>query len=246
MKISAKFLIALSVTAGLGLTVPARGQEWRSDLVLYGWAAGLDGNVGVGSFEADVDKSFSDVVSDLEFGAMAGYAATNGRWVVLADAVIANLGTGKKGNRGILRADADVDMTLLEADFGYTVGRGTQLFVGARYLDLSSRVDLTVANQLVRAEGNQSWVDPVIGFRIGRQLADRWGFWLRADVGGFGVGSDQSWNAVAAVSYRVSNRVSVGGGYRILDVKYDDGTGPKRFLYDVQMDGPAIGLIFSF
>jgi len=48
-------------------------------------------------------------------------------------------------------------------------------------------------------DGSESWVDPLIGSRIGLGLTDRWTIGGEANVGGFGVGSDFTWNAQAAV-----------------------------------------------
>jgi hypothetical protein len=236
----AVLLVSMGVTAA-----PAHAQ-WRSDLTVYLWATGLDGTVGAGGREADVSMSFSDILDDLQFGAMAGYSASNGDWAFQVDAVIANLGVTERGEQGILRADVDVDLTLLEGDLGWEATDAFRLFAGARYVDLTNKVEVRIANQTFRARGGESWVDPVVGFRWATPPGNRWSFWVRGDVGGFGVGSDLSWNAVAAAAYHFSDRVGVGLGYRILDIDYENGQGDDRFLFDAQMSGLVSGVIFSF
>lgn len=243
-----KKLMAIPVVlvfALAGGVAPAHGQ-WRSDLAVYLWGSGLDGTVGIGEREADVNMSFSDILDDLQFGAMAGYSASNGDWAFMADAVIANVGVTERGEQGILRADVDVDVTILEADLGWEASDTFRLFAGARYVDLSSDLEVRIANQTFRASGGESWVDPVVGLRWSTPPGSRWSFWLRGDVGGFGVGSDLSWNAVASAAYHFNDRIALGLGYRILDIDYDDGTGASRFRYDVQQSGIVSGLIFSF
>jgi opacity protein-like surface antigen len=190
--------------------------------------------------------SFSDILDDLQFGAMAGYAGTNGRFVVLADAVVANLGKTRRGEGGVVRSDVDVDMVILEGDFGYAVSDGFQLFGGVRWFSLTSKLDLRVGQFERRARSDQDWVDPLVGFRVGTARGDRWSFWLRGDVGGFGVGSDLTWNAVAAFSYQFNDTIGIGAGYRYMDIDYDDGSGNGRFLFDARLDGPVAGVIFSF
>lgn len=237
--------LALSLLSLVGFGCLPAVAEWNSDVSVYLWASALNGRVGSGETEAEVDMSFSDILDDLQFGSMAAYSGSNGRWAFQADAVIANLGRTERGEQGIVRLDVDVDMTLLEADLGYEVNDSFRLFAGARYVDLTNEVRLRIANQELRAKGSESWVDPVVGARWG-VAGERWSFWLRGDIGGFGVGSDFSWNAVAAVSFKVSDRIRLGAGYRILDIDYEDGTGESRFLYDSQMFGIVSGLIFSF
>jgi len=243
-----KAWLAVAVALGSMLAggVAPAGAQWRSDLAVYLWASGLDGTVGLGEREGEVSMSFSDILDDLQFGAMAGYSASNGRWAFMADAVVANLGRTERGEQGVLRADVDVDMTILEGDLGWEASDSFRLFAGARYVDLSNKLEVRIANQNFRASGSESWVDPVVGLRWSTPPGNRWSFWLRGDVGGFGVGSDLSWNAVAAVAFHLNDTVGIGLGYRVLDIDYDDGSGASRFRYDTQMFGLVSGVTFTF
>ncbi len=69
---------------------------------------------------------------------------------------------------------------------------------------------------------------------------------LRGDIGGFGVGSDFAWQAIATLRWQFSPRTGVGLAYRHLDMDYEDGKGANRFLYDVATSGPALGVVFTF
>jgi hypothetical protein len=73
---------------------------------------------------------------------------------------------------------------------------------------------------------------------------------LRADVGGFGVGSQFSWNALAAYSWEIAVRdgVTYSGllGYRALDVDYEQGSGRNKYEYDVLQHGPVDGAHHRF
>jgi len=69
---------------------------------------------------------------------------------------------------------------------------------------------------------------------------------LRGDVGGFGVGSHFTYNGSAILGYSFSHTVSAWLGYRILGINYQDGHGPDRFMYDVRMHGPIMGIGFRF
>ncbi|MGE0641015.1 MAG: hypothetical protein AB7G12_10760 [Thermoanaerobaculia bacterium] len=228
------------------LAAPAAADGWKSEVAAYLFAAGLSGRASVGPVVADVDMSFSDILDNLQFGGMAAFSTTDGRWVWMGDAVVANVGTTERGSGGAFRADLDSDTTIVEGDFGVQLTRGFTVFGGARYVDLASKLAVGSGNQTLRASTSESWVDPVVGFRWSTTGSERWAFWIRGDVGGFGVGSERSWNAVAALSFRLTERVRLGAGYRALDIEYEHGSGSDRFVYDTRMEGPVAGLSFSF
>jgi hypothetical protein len=56
------------------------------------------------------------------------------------------------------------------------------------------------------------------------------------------VNSDLIWQANLALGYRMSDRLSLLGGYRGLGVDYTDG----GFLVDTVAHGPVIGLSYRF
>ena len=109
--------------------------------------------------------------------------------------------------------------------------------------------DVSGGRAIARA-GDVDWVDPLIGLRVRHQLGPGQELMLRADVGGFGVGSEFSWNATAAYSWDVGMRDGViySGvlGYRALSVDYEQGSGVTRYEYDVLQHGPIVGLTAKF
>ena len=85
-------------------------------------------------------------------------------------------------------------------------------------------------------------MDPVIGARFQQELSD-W-FFVRAlaDIGGFGVSSDLTWQALAALGYHISDAASVAIGYRGIGTDYEDGD----FGYDVVSHGLLLGFEYKF
>ena len=81
--------------------------------------------------------------------------------------------------------------------------------------DLTRNADGTLT-----ASGSVSWLDPLVGVRLRHQFAPGWNFIASGDVGGFGVGSKFSWQALAALNYDfyVHNGITWSGmaGYRAL------------------------------
>jgi hypothetical protein len=86
------------------------------------------------------------------------------------------------------------------------------------------------------------WTDPYIG--IGGRYNMSKTFYLtgKADVGGFGAGSDVSVQAYGALGCQISRSIYSEVGYRYLYEDYDSG----GFLYKVSTQGPQItaGIIF--
>lgn len=128
------------------------------------------------------------------------------------------------------------------------------LLVGGRYWYLSTDVDVDLiregnVNVVARsfsADGSKQWIDPFIGLRTRIQLTKNLMLVLRGDVGGFSVGSKFSWNASGYLGYSVSEMISLWAGYRALGVDYHDGSGSSKFVYDVIMQGPSLGISFRF
>ena len=82
------------------------------------------------------------------------------------------------------------------------------------------------------------WVDPVVGLRGQAEITDRWFFRYNGDIGGFGAGSDLTWQVFAGIGYRVSDLVSIGIGYRALAIDYSK----DAFALDTLTHGPLLGV----
>lgn len=174
-------------------------------------------------------------------------------------------------------ADIDVDYSLaiVEAGGAYTVwsqGRqgspGSTAFdflAGARWwhqdidvsadltttLTLGGAGDITISGSRALAKsGGIDWVDPFVGARIRQQLAPGQAIELRGDVGGFGAGSQFSWQAIATYNSPlcVIHGIPVDGyvGFRALSADFSQGSGRSRFEWDNVIYGPVIGATMRF
>jgi hypothetical protein len=113
---------------------------------------------------------------------------------------------------------------------------------GFRYTYLRTELEIRGGRTV---DGNENWVDPLVGSRIGLDLSDRWVLFGETNVGGFGVGSDFTWNAQAFVGYHTAlfgRPTTFALGYRALSQDYDH----KDFGWDVTMHGPIIGTAIRF
>lgn len=171
-------------------------------------------------------------------------------------------------------ADAEFQLFIQELGLMYELFRGPRfadgsqtaidLVAGGRYWNIQAELELGVtgggplppglqpSGGLAIADGGtQDWFDPLIGLRARHQLGPGQELFARADVGGFGVGSDISWNLIAGYSWDC--RCQVFGadmhgliGYRGLYADYSDGTGSDRFAWDMWVHGPAMAVSFKF
>jgi hypothetical protein len=89
-------------------------------------------------------------------------------------------------------------------------------------------------------------VDPIAGLTL-RTTPDR-PVQLRVytEVGGFGLGSDFTWQIFPTVGIKLTKSATLDLGYRWLDLDYASGEGNNEFGYDVLTQGPVLGFSFRF
>ena len=82
----------------------------------------------------------------------------------------------------------------------------------------------------------------VIAARGILRLNDRLTLTAYGDVGGFGVGSELTWQVFATLDYQVTPSISVSGGFRWIHIDYEKGSS------DISLDmaGPIIGASIRF
>jgi opacity protein-like surface antigen len=139
--------------------------------------------------------------------------------------------------------------TVLAAAASYRAVEGrspVDVIAGLRYVKIEASADINgsffAQTGTVSRSGDKDWVDPYIGARILHPVSDCWTLVGYADIGGFGVGSDFTWQAVAGVNYDFSKSVSGKLGYRYLTVDYDK----NGFLYDMDSYGAYLGVGIRF
>lgn len=235
------------------------GPDWTLQITPYLWASGLDGNISPfrRAPTIGVEKSFSDVMEDLNFGGFVNIWGRYDRFVFSGDVMYVN--TTDSHAFGPLPAlpvpvppgtvvNGDVDSEEFTATLqgGYRVidtpGFTLDALGGARFWYISNDVTVSALG-MSRSYGESfGWVDPVIGARAFFQLTDKLSLQGQADIGGFGAGSDFTWSALATVNYIFTNHLSVSAGYKVLDVDYDhDG-----YVFDTQLSGPVLGMTYRF
>lgn len=221
--------------------IPATAQDdsWKIEVTPYVWMAALEGDVTAGPLSVPLDVSFGDVLEDLEIAFIGHLEAHNDQWAVFTDVVYLELGRAQRN------LDFDVTQLILEGGVGYRLSDSFEAIAGVRYWNLDTRVG-RVIDPMLELESEKDWVDPIVGGRFLVPLSDKWALGLRGDLGGFGAGSEFSWNVAAFFNWQVSESVSLLGGYRALGVDYEDSDSAVAFKYDTTTHGPGIAASFQF
>lgn len=171
---------------------------------------------------------------DAAFPLALGVQSPDGPFSAIADGFYVRL----EDDEGALRTTTEAVM--IEGGVGLALDerRNWDALVGLRYVD----IDYAVGLGAVEGSAEETWVDPWIGARGRIPLHPSWAVRLRGDVGGFGVGSELSWQAIVLVVASIGDRVSIDVGYRAIGLDFDDGD----LAYDVVFHGPVVGVAFAF
>ena len=228
------------ITATLLAPPIARADEpnkWTFDVSLYGLAAGMSGDVGIGPVNANLDFGFDKILDNLEFAMMGTVRVGYDRWALTTDVVYMGLQSSKNN------VTLELDQWMVEPTLSYRVSKYFEPLVGVRYNNISGEIRGPLGRN---PSGTQGWWDPIIGANLGLPLGRNFSLHLRGDFGGFGVGSDFTWQVFPYLSWQFTKWGSLQAGYRWLNTDYETGSGNSQFKYDMLIKGPQIGLTFHF
>jgi len=228
----------------------------------YGWISGINGQIVTPGRVLDVNVSPSDVLQhlgDLNGAFMLHTEVGRGDWGLILDANLIRL------SPQVTTATALIDVTLqqtlmeflgmyrlVEASDYLVEGKSltVDLLAGARYYQVGNALTVYpfAPGPTLFEERSKTWVDLVIGARARAPLTSSLDVFVRADVGGFGIGSSSNlaWNLVAGLDYQMNSSTSLLAGYRVLDIDQISGAGATAFGFDVQLQGPFVALTFQF
>jgi hypothetical protein len=243
-------LMAGSIETRFVPTQPAE-KEWSFNLSIYGWATAIDGTISAGGRSADVDIAFKDVLKHLDMTFMAAAELRYKRWGFIGDLIYARLSDDIAPPAGIVFSSTHevfketigtfaMSYRVVDAKPAYL-----DLFAGARVYNFYSEIVLRPnlpGGTGFAANGTTTWADPIIGLR-GRYYVSRAVFLNGyGDVGGFGAGSELSWQVLGSIGVQAARWCDVQLGYRALSFEYDGARGKQ----EITTHGPIIGATIRF
>ena len=234
-------------------TVPQNPQavdddKWQFQFSPYFWLASLHGTGGVGNRTVQVDESFGDIFSTLDFALMGVFEARKGRWLMLTDMEYVAISDDKATPGPFFsNVEAEFKVFIFDPEVGYRVfsnpdkGQSVDVLGGIRVWRVSTQLNfgagILPAQQL---QGSRTWVDGVAGIRGKAALSEKVFVTGKFDLGGGG--SNFTWQLFAGGGYNVKPNIALIFGYRVLDVNYNK----DNFIYDMNQRGPILGMGFKF
>jgi hypothetical protein len=254
-------VLGLMAAAMVAPAVATAAEDWKFAVTPYLWGAGVNGTATVALHEADVNKSFSDILNDLDFAMMVNLQARKGRLGFYTDVTFLGLSdtTPVTGPGGATLLEASTSLDNWIVDFGGSweavrwsgSGEGksgfVDLIVGARYwnLDTEIKADSPFFAGERSVDASTDWLDPIVGARFAAGLTPKLQLIGRGDVGGFEIGnaSKLTWSASAYLGWRFSPLVSAWAGWKYLSVERED---DRENSIDLAFSGPVLGASFTF
>ena len=227
----------------------SRADRWSFAFSPYLYASGLKGTVATlpPLPSSNVNASFNDIVGNLEFAFMGTAELRKGRFGILTDIMwikISADGTTPGPVFGGTRLDSETLMATVAGVFRIAENeRGwIDLVAGVRgyYVD----TDLNFQPGLLpgrTSSANAGWVDGLGGLRARVNI---WrGLYAGATTVAGGGGSDIVVDVVGGLGYAFTKHISIFAGYRYVKVDYEKKSG---FIWDVEYQGPLVGMSFTF
>ena len=247
----------------------ARAAEWTIAPYLWGSDVGLD--LKIRDTDVGTEIPLSDLVDKLDMAFMGHFEGRGEKWGGFFDAIYLDLSDSTTIDFGPIpdgplvgEVDIDAGITLGLYEFGALYRFGDRspgsaefdLIFGARQIDVDQLLTITPTEGGGPGAGSQeagldvSETDGFIGGRVLGLFNDRWGYNVRADIGGGG--TDGVVNVFGAISYTFGQTglFSLDLGYRYMTIALSgsigDGTDDSPAEADITMSGPVLGFIFNF
>jgi opacity protein-like surface antigen len=234
-----------ALCAALAATTAAAAEDWDFTVSLYGWLPAMEVDASIdrpgGEVSSEVSTSAFEIFDALNFGVFGTAEARRGRLGLFGDVFYTDLGVSETGPLGE-QLSVGSNLFMFTGAAGWRLWEGGGAFLdgygGGRIVSLDSKV----TNGSRTASKSTSYVDPMIGARVGYAATERTSLMAHANIGGFGAGSEFTWEAYAGANYAFTERVSGELGYRYLSIDYEE-DGKE---IDMQLFGPFTALVLRF
>ncbi len=241
-------ILSLALSALGALTAPALSQAadpWRGQVTLYGWGAGIGGDITpfTGAPTLSFDKSLSEVLKDSDGFFFLSGLARKGDLVFLGD-----LSYSKSSKEGLVPPGLPASGGLTQRSMTLAAGKRVMddpdqtidLLAGFRAWKVKGEVSVPLAGVSLSPE--KSFTDPILALRTNTALSPRWSLIGYVDIGGFGIGSDFTYQIAVTANWQATENLYLSAGFRQLYLDYDkDGT-----AFKVRMAGPLLGATWRF
>ncbi|WP_124019511.1 hypothetical protein [Flavobacterium laiguense] len=245
-------LISGNLMAQDNNAVVPQKNKWSFLVEPYMMFPSMNGSVGLGDLpDATIDAGSNDIFGNLKMGFMLNAEATTGKWTIGSDVLYMNLAQGVDPRNLINSGEITAKQIGWEVSGLYCVTPWLELGIGGLLNSINSGVDLNVnvigGGTTTKSKSmTETWFDPMLIARVKSKPGEKFIYQFRGEIGGFGVGSDLAWQIQTYAGYQFSKLFQITGGYRIISLDYETGTGQNRFMYNVDTSGPVLRFGFNF
>ncbi|MCH6199518.1 hypothetical protein MMU07_08010 [Aquiflexum sp. LQ15W] len=215
----------------------------------------MNGQTGIGDLlNIPVDANPGDIFSRLQMAFMLNTELRTDKWAVTSDFVYMRLNQDIRSGLVINSGDVTAKQFIWEAVGLYRVKPFLEIGIGGRLNSLDIEVDAlinqpSIGEPVIRTfstSQTETWYDPIIVTRLTTEFKEKWELQFRGDIGGFGIGSDLTWQLQGYVGYRFSDLFLLTAGYRVIYMDFESGQAPRAFVFDMHQFGPVIKFGFNF
>ena len=206
---------------------------------IYGFLPGLYGHVLLGPIDIDMAAPSDSLIGLNGFfmGTLrVGYEKFGFNFDVFYGSV--NVTNSRES------VTTDISETVVQSSLSYYVLPWLEPYAGFRYDRVGVNIHRLASENY--HPGLRDWYDPIIGVHMAGRASEAWTLHLRADVGGFGVGSEITWQLLFTGSWRALKWMSLDLSYRVLYLDYvENKQGDLNYLrFRMTEAGPQIGVTF--
>ncbi len=215
-------------------------DPWRFEITPYLWIASIDGSAEGDGVDVPIESDYKFfTVDNLDGVISADFTAAKGRWTIALDGLYLKYSDERTGR--FIRTEAELTGGFLEGSGRYrlAVHEPLEVLVGLRYVNLSTRIELTPGPKLTPSG---EWLDPILGARYTFTLGEKWFLILHGDIGGFGISSDLAAQASGVLTWKATKLFALKLGYRYMYMDFKEGEG----VSELSLDGVTLGMGFSF
>ncbi|MBA4319269.1 MAG: hypothetical protein C0412_12785 [Flavobacterium sp.] len=227
-------------------------SEWSYLVEPYLLFPNMSGTVGLADLpELAIDADTNEIFGNLKMGAMLYAEASNDFWAIGSDLIYMELAQGVKSGFIVGSGEFTAKQFAWEVSGLRKVNPWLEFGVGGILNSVNSGADINLivlgGTSLNKTkEMTKTWFDPMLITRIKSKAGEKFVYQFRGEIGGFGIGSDLAWQMQAVAGYQFSKLFSITGGYRIISLDYESGSGQDYFHYNIDTSGPTVLFGFQF
>ncbi len=256
------FFIALSCAASRTSWAQENTSEqefegpWRFEIAPYAWLpVSTAGELTIPGNTLSFRTHLRDLLKNFKLGFSLEAEAWYKRFGLLFDGMFLRLGAERTRENVVL--DLEFTQAIGEIDFAYRVADaplghpsdgtriGIEVFAGGRVIWIKTELSSSL-NLGIEPSSSDVSFEPVIGVQTPIQISREWEITLEADIGGFGVGSELTWNTRLDFEYACSDLFAFRFGYRIQGIDESHQAGERELTSFTTTHGPVLAAAFRF